>query len=76
MSKLGGIVHSTINGNSIIFWQQELLWFSPVPVRTIIVLFCCFHGQDMNSSSREDEMRYNFVLVSLRYFCVIVVTAL
>ena len=44
-------------GNSIIFWQQELLWFSPVPVRPFIELFCCFHGQDMKNSSREDETR-------------------
>ena len=44
-------------GNSIIFWQQELLWFSPEPVRPFIELFCCFHGQDMKSSPREDEMR-------------------
>ena len=43
--------------NSIIFWQQELLWFSPVPVRPFNELFCCFHGQDMKSSPREDEMR-------------------
>ena len=44
-------------GNSIEFWQRELLWFSQVPMRTFIVFCCCFHGQDLNSSPREDEIR-------------------